>query len=170
MAYTTHAALAESPGALELAQVATDEQHKPVDADLLQALLRADDTSAWQPAEVDLAQAALARVDAAVVEADAIIDGHLAKRGYTLPLNPVPELVGSWSRAIARYLLHKNRRQVDERDPIYRVYRDTLKMLALTADGKFSLGAGDTVANDKLDARFDSARQIFGRSRLKGWN
>lgn len=170
MSYTTHPELAESPGALELSQVASDEQRKPVAADLLDALLRGNDTSDWAPHEVDQAQAAIDRIDAVVTEAGAIIDGYLAKRGYKLPLDPVPDLVSSWCRSIARYLLHKNRRQVDEKDPIYRVYRDTLRMLALTADGKFSLGADDGVANDKLDARFASARPVFSRHRLRGWN
>jgi len=42
MAYITHAALADSPGALELSQVASEEHRAPVRAELLQcAALRA---------------------------------------------------------------------------------------------------------------------------------
>ena len=38
--------------------------------------------------------------------------------------------------------------------------------LQQTADGKFSLGALDAVANDKLDARFECAPSVFSRRQL----
>lgn len=169
MPYTTHLELAEHPGALELSEVASDEQAPPVAAELLDALLRGQSTAAWTPDDVAAGQRALARIDAAVQDAGAIIEGHLAKRGYVLPLVPVPPLVGAWCRQIARYLLHKNRRLVEDKDPIHRGYADALKLLALTAAGKFSLGAGDSVANDKHDARFESAAPVFGRLQLRGF-
>lgn len=167
--YTTHLELAEHPGALELSEVASDEQAPPVAAELLDALLRGQSTAAWMPDDVAAAQRALARIDAAVQDAGAVIDGHLAKRGYALPLAPVPPLVSAWCRQIARYGLHKNRRLVEDKDPIHRGYADALKLLALTAAGKFSLGGGDVVANDKHDARFSSAAPVFGRASTRGW-
>lgn len=169
MPYITHADLADNPGALELAEVASDEQAPPVAAELLEALLRGAATSAWPPADVAAGQRALARIDAAVRDAGALIDGHVSKRGYALPFTPVPPLVTAWARQIARYLLHKNRRLVEDKDPVHRGYADALRLLRLTAEGKFSLGADDAVANDKLDARFEGAAPVFGRQQRRGW-
>ena len=117
------------------------------------------------------ADAAMARIQDAVAEADALIDGFLAKRGYTLPLAPVPKLVTGWSRSIARYLLHKSRISMESNDPIVRDYRDALKLLQLTADGKFSLGADDTVATggSSTDVRFSFAEPVFGRKQLNSF-
>ncbi|PRW19878.1 hypothetical protein CSB95_5451 [Pseudomonas aeruginosa] len=44
-----------------------------------------------------------------MTEAESIVNGYLAKRGYGLPLSPVPGLVTGWVRDIGRYLLHKDR-------------------------------------------------------------
>lgn len=169
MAYTTHAQLLDFAGALELAQVASDEERRPVDAALLAALLLGGDAGNWPADEVAAGQAAVLRIDAAVQDADALIDGYLAKRGYALPLNPVHRLVGSWSRAIARYLLHKNRLGGDGKDPIERAYRDALRLLGEVAAGRFALGAQDAVAVNQTEARFDSSPLTFSRAQLKGF-
>ncbi|WP_343292981.1 DUF1320 domain-containing protein [Vandammella animalimorsus] len=181
MPYITHADLAERPGALELAQVASDEHADEVSAELLDAALRGHDTSAWPDEQVQAARRALARIDDAVQDAAALIDGYLAKRGYALPLSPVPSLVQAWCRAIARYLLHKNRRSLDDKDPIVRDWRDAQRLLQQTADGKFSLGADDAVAVHQTDARFANQNgpdqrwgqpgggRIFSRAELRAW-
>lgn len=170
MAYITHAELADNPGARELAEVASDEHGALVDAALLDALLRGQDVRAWSPDDVAAGQRALARIDDAVMDADAVIDGYLAKRGYALPLvAPVHRLVAAWSRAIARHGLHKNRLAGEGKDPITRAYKDALSLLQKTADGHFSIGANDAVAINKLDARFASAAPTFGRDQLKAF-
>lgn len=169
MPYITRADLAESPGALELSEVASDEHRTPVAPELLDAWLRGVDVGAWPPAEVQAAERAAVRIDTAVRDAGSLIDGYLAKRGYALPLYPVPPLVTAWARGIARYLLHKNRTALESKDPIARAYTDALRLLQQTADGKFSLGALDAVANDKTDARFCAAPSVFGRNELKAF-
>ena len=171
MAYITPADLAERPGAKELAQVATPEHKRIADTALMDATLRGGDRSSWTAEDQADADAAMARIQDAVVEADALIDGFLAKRGYPLPLAPVPKLVTGWSRSIARYLLHKSRISLESNDPIVRDYRDALKLLQLTADGKFSLGADDTVATggSSTDVRFSHAPQVFGRKQLNSF-
>ena len=169
MPYITHADLADSPGALELSEVASDEHRRPVPAELLDAVLRAADVSAWGTDDVQAAQRAAARIDTAVRDACSLIDGYLAKRGYALPLSPVNPLVSAWCRAIARYLLHKNRTAMESKDPIARGYNDAVRLLQQTADGKFSLGAQDVVAIDKTDARFTGAPSVFGRGELKAF-
>jgi phage gp36-like protein len=142
--YVTTAQLAERPGATELAQVATPEADAVVDPLLMDAVLRGNDTSAWSPAQVVVANDALARITDAINDAGGLIEGFLARRGYTLPLNPVPGVVVGWARAIVRYYLHKDRITDPKSDPIARDYQDALKLLQLTATGQFSLGANDT--------------------------
>ncbi|AQZ99077.1 hypothetical protein B5M06_13265 [Comamonas kerstersii] len=168
MPYILPPDLAERPGATELAQVATPDGKRTLDTALMDATLRGTDRSSWAPADQAVADEALARILNAVTEADAMVDGFLAKRGYALPLNPVPTLVTGWSRAIARYLLHKSRLSMESTDPIVRDYRDAQKLLQLTADGKFSLGADDTVATggSSTDVRFAGDAPVFGRRQL----
>lgn len=144
--YITPAQLADRPGATELAQVATPERSAIVDAALMDAVLRGNDTSAYLPADVAVANEALATINDAIDAADGLIEGFLAKRGYPLPLSPVPTVVVGWARAITRYTLHKNRITDPKTDPIGRDYQDAMKLLQLTASGQFSLGATDTVS------------------------
>ncbi|WP_420598636.1 gp436 family protein [Neptuniibacter sp.] len=164
--YITHAQLNERPGARELSEVATPEHESLVDYDLMEASLTGADTSAWTAPEIVVANEALQRIDAAVVDATSLIDGFLNQRGY-LPLDPVPGIVTSWARAIVRYQLHQNRIS-DEKDPIVRDYKDALKLLQLTADGKFSLGADDAVVNEANDAEImiESESSVFNRNEL----
>ena len=52
-----------------------------------------------------------------------------------------------------------------------RDYRDALKLLQLTADGKFSLGGDDVVATggSSTDVRFAYAEPVFGRKQLSSF-
>ena len=175
MPYISHAELAERPGARELAQVATPDGKTVIADDLMDATLRGLDRGAWSAEEIADADAAMRRIDDAVSEADAVIDGYLAKRGYAVPMDlsaaSTRKLIAGWSRAIARYLLHKSRISLESNDPIVRDYRDALKLLQLTADGKFSLGADDTVATggSSTDVRFSYPEPVFGRKQLNSF-
>lgn len=171
MQYITATDLAERPGARELSQVATASHLRPVGWELMEATLRGDDRSAWTADQVSEADDALRRIEDAVAQAESLIDGYLAKRGYGLPLNPVPHLVTGWARDIARYLLHKDRGGKEDSDPIVRTYRDALKFLQQIADGKFSLGANDPVASDpsSIDVRFEADENVFSREQLRGF-
>ena len=171
MAYITPADLAERPGAKELAQVATPEHKRIADTALMDATMRGGDRSAWSAADQADADAAMARIQDAVSEADSLIDGYLAKRGYALPLDPVHPLVAAWCRAIARYMLHKNRTTLESKDPIARGYTDAQRLLQQTADGKFSLGADDVVATggSSTDVRFSYPEPVFGRKQLNSF-
>lgn len=166
MSYISHIQLAERPGARELAEVATAEHETLVDYALMEATLTGADRSAWSADEVAVADDALQRIDDAVSDAESLIDGFLAQRGY-LPLDPVPGVVTTWARAITRYYLHKHRLGTDAQDPIVRDYQDAMKLLKLTAEGKFSLGADDPVASaDSMDVQFESGTRVWdGRGR-----
>lgn len=162
--YITPAQLAERPGARELAQVATRERDAIVADDLMEATLRDADRGSFPVEQVAIADDALARINEAITGAAGTIDGFLARR-YTLPLATVPPIVVEWSRSITRYLLHKDRISGEGTDPILRDYRDAMKLLALTADGKFSLGADDPVINDTedTDVQFTGDGRVFRR-------
>lgn len=169
MQYITTTDLADLPGAVELAQVAT-AAHQPVVADsLMEATLRNTSRTEFEPADIAVADDALARITAAVAQAEALIDGYLVKRGYAVPLANVPLLVTGWTRDIARYYLHKDRLSSEGTDPILRGYRDALKLLQQIVDGKFSLGGNDPVATspNKLDVRFNYDTKAFSRRELR---
>ncbi len=168
--YVTPAQLAQRPGAEELAQVATPSTSPIVDTALMQAVLLGTSTSAWTADQVAAANAALARITDAITDAGGIIEGFLQRRGYTLPLSPVPGVVVAWARAITRYLLHKDRITDPKTDPIGRDYQDAFKFLQLTASGQFSLGVGDTVTViGSGDTQVDAPNRIFDSDTLEGF-
>lgn len=176
MPYITHAELAERPGARELAQVATPENRPVVAIELMDATLRGLDRAAWSTEEVADADAALRRIDDAVAEGDALIDGYLAKRGYAVPMELSAEsarkLIAGWSRAIARYLLQKDSISDEKTSAIARDYRDAVRLLDATAKGSFSLGADDPQApgaSSATDVRFSYPVPVFGRQQLKAF-
>lgn len=166
--YVTPAQLCERPGARELAQVASDAHKRMVDYELMELTLLGGDRTAYSDDDVADADKALQRIVDAINDADGLINGYLVKRGYAVPLLPVPRLVTSWSRDIARYLLHKDRLSAEATDPIVRNYRDAMKMLEQFALGKLSLGDEDPVAENpsSIDVRFDYDTKVFGRDEL----
>ncbi len=174
MTYITPADLAERPGAREIASVASLAHQMVTDDELMDATLRGADRSAWTLGQMQAADVAYDRVQDAIDEASAVIDGYLAQRGYALPLQLPSTSTGksvltAWARAITRYLLNKDRVADASKDPIARDYQDALKMLALLAQGKYSLGAGDPEAAAQAgaaDVRFAAAAPVFGRAQL----
>ena len=166
MAYLSLIQLAEVPGALELAQVASDEHQAIVDPELMDLTLRAGDRSAYTVEQIAAADEARARIEQVMSETDQQIDGFLRFR-HPLPLTAVPPLLAVWARSIVRYRLHKNLQGDDRSNPIVRDYRDALRFLADVRDGRFSLGLADaTVKPDGLDARFESPPKVFSREQL----
>ncbi len=150
MTYCTAMLLADAKLARELAEIATPERYPIVADDLMDATLRDGDRMAFDAADVAVADQALAVVQRALQDADGVIDGYLRMRKpvpYTVPLaEPVPGIVATWARWIARYLLHKDRVNTQEAtDPVVRDYKEALRFLQLVQDGKFSLGAGDAL-------------------------
>ena len=147
MTYATPVQLADAKLSNELAQVTTPERVRVIDDALMEATLRGTDRAAWTADQVGIADECLRTINAALRSADAVVNGYLRIRKptpYPVPLDPVPELVATWSRYIARYMLHKDRVNTTEReDPIVRDYKQALYFLQLVADGKFSLGDGD---------------------------
>ena len=172
--YCTTARLADAKLSHELAQVATPERYRIVSDALMEATLRNEDRSAFDPADVAIADEALVVVTLALQAADGLIDGYLVMRRptpYVVPLNPVPGIVSTWARWIARYLLHKDRVSTEERtDPVVRDYKDALKFLALVRDGQFSLGAEDPLPASSAGApEFCAPERQFTMNALKDY-
>lgn len=145
--YCTPVQLADARLTRELAQVATPERVAILDDAIMEATLRGTDRSAFDPTLTDIADQALVHIEQALADADGVIDGYLRSRKptpYTVPLDPVPDVISVWARWIARYLMHKDRVHTsDQQDPIVRDYKEALRFLQLVADGKFSLGPLD---------------------------
>lgn len=165
MAYVSHAQLAERPGAAELAQV-TSKQHEPLLPDeLMELTLTGGQRTGWTPEQIEQADAALARIDDAVADADGLIDGFLRQRGYPLPLTKEHRLVTVWSRAITRYQLHQHRLSTEKDDPIVRDYKEALKQLQQLVEGKISLDIDDELATTagmpRTGKRCDAIRQAL---------
>lgn len=158
--YITLDQLAVNPGAKELAEVATPEHLPIVDAALMYARLTGASRASWQAAELDACEQAVSRINAAITDAAGLIDGFLSVRGY-LPLQQVPDILVVWCRAIVRYKLHINRLNADDKDPITRDYNDTMKLLRLTADGKFFLGAADPVVAAANSPEWTAGQSTF---------
>lgn len=170
MSYITPAQLAEIPGALELAELTSERSIRPVATPLMDATLRGGDRDAFPPADVARADVCLARINAAIADTTAVINGYLARR-YSLPLGSTPGLLVAWARAIVRYRLHGDRISSEGTDPVVRDYRDALRQLEHVAAGKFSLGIDDPTtgtAGGLGDFVIHGGDKQFGRSERGG--
>ncbi|PKL96793.1 MAG: DUF1320 domain-containing protein [Gammaproteobacteria bacterium HGW-Gammaproteobacteria-8] len=163
--YVSLAQLARIPGSLELAQVASEAHGAVVDAQLMELTLTAGDRSSYSAEQIADADAALAVIEQASIEADSVINGYLGKR-YTLPLANPPDILSTWARAITRNRLHANRISDPQSDPIARDYRDAIKFLEQVAAGKFSLGIDDPeqAPSSAGDVRFSAGSKVWGRN------
>ncbi len=141
MPYCAAADLAVRPGAKEIAQVATPAELRAVEAELMRLSLVGADRAGYSAEAIAAADAAMARVNDAIAEADETIDGYLRAR-YPLPLSPVPEVLRHTARNLIRYALHQHLTR-DEQDPIVRAYRDAIRLLESIGAGRVTLGARD---------------------------
>lgn len=110
----------------------------------------------------------------AVADADAEIDGYLAKR-YDVPMSPAPRILNKISKDIAAYNL-MSRIGIDEqdRDKTYlNRYNAVIKFLEGVAKGTISIGAGDAGDTQAQAAqkgfRIDHSERLFSRESMKGW-
>lgn len=171
--YATPADLAGTPtanGRFEadfVAQRAAPEGQR-VTGELLRLTIAGGDRSAYGAEDIAAADAALARINDALSDADAIIDGYLADQ-YTLPLDPVPRLIKRYACDIARYLLWGAAAVKDGEEE--RAYNNALTMLRQTRDGKLTLGVQprarqtpDRVAPELVDG----GERLFTRDTLRG--
>ena len=112
-------------------------------------------------------------IDMAIADADAEIDGYLAKR-YRVPFDPVPRVLNKFSKDIAIYNLY-SRIGIDEGESeknYLNRYNSAIKFLTLVAEGKVNIGTGedgdDPAAAAATGFAAKSNPRLFSRGSRKG--
>ena len=145
-----------------------DEVREMIKDDALNALI--GDSFIENPEEREAFMAPL--IDAAIGDADAEIDGYLAKR-YAVPLAPAPKVINKFSKDIAVYNLF-SRIGIDEsteQKTYLNRYNAAIKFLTLVAEGKVSIGAdadGDPASAAAIGFTVRSNPRLFSRGQMRG--
>ena len=110
-------------------------------------------------------------IEGAIADADAEIDGYLAKR-YAVPLSPVPKVINKFSKDIAVYNLFSRigiDESTDQKTYLNR-YNAAIKFFELVADGKVSIGteADDPASAAATGFSAKSNTRLFTRGSMRG--
>lgn len=113
-------------------------------------------------------------VEEAIEDADAEINGYLAKR-YNVPMSPAPKVLNKFSKDIAVYGL-MSRVGIDEQDrekTYLNRYNAAIKFLDGVAKGTISIGTGENGDSQEQAAqkgfRIEHSKRLFSRETMKGW-
>jgi len=87
-------------------------------------------------------------IDAAIADADSVIDTYLRAR-YTTPFIAVPDAIRSISAAVAIYFLLARRREIVPVEHLKR-YESAIRLLDQLARGEVALDAGQPTASPHL--------------------
>lgn len=122
--------------------------------------------------EEERIKAATPLAEEAVKDADAEIDGYLAKR-YDVPFARTPRVINKFAKDIALYNL-VSRKGIDEsdREKTYLTrYNSAISFLTKVAEGLIDIGVGDSSTQDAAKTGFSmkSFRRIFSRDHMRGW-
>lgn len=144
-----------------------EEVREMLKDDALNAII--GDTFIEEPAEREELVGPI--IDAAIGDADAEIDGYLAKR-YAVPLSPAPKVINKFSKDIAVYNLF-SRIGIDEgtdQKTYLNRYNAAIKFLTLVAEGKVSLGAeaDDPATAAATGFSVKSNPRLFSRGQMRG--
>lgn len=144
--YVAAADLADRPGPLEVAQLASPSEHRPVDPELMRLTLVGGVRTQYPANEVAVADAAMARVASACDEANELIDSYLRAR-YALPLDPVPTVLKHMGRRLARYFLHEHLLRGESNEhPAVQQFNAATAFLKSLSRGEVTLGVADPTA------------------------
>ncbi len=109
----------------------------------------------------------------AACDAQAEIDGYLAKR-YNVPFSKTPDVINKFAKDIALYNL-VSRKGVDEndREKTYLTrYNAAIAFLAKVADGKIDIGVPEGYSTENAAKNGFSMRgsgRTFTRDSMRGW-
>lgn len=105
-------------------------------------------------------------VDKAIAEADAVIDGYLARR-YAIPVSPLPPLLGDLALAIVIWKLH-----LGAPDPkVEADYKEALRTLRDISAGVITLSAAGVTAPEQgaSGVQVTDRERPFTADNLKGF-
>ena len=107
----------------------------------------------------------------AIADADAEINGYLAKR-YSIPFKKTPAVLKKFSKDIAAYNL-VSRMGIDEETPektYLTRYNSAIKFLTMAAEGKIEIGVSGTPQSSAANGfRVSSSERLFSRESMRGW-
>lgn len=111
-------------------------------------------------------------VEQAITDADAEIDGYLAKR-YNVPFTTVPTVINKFAKDIAVYNL-VSRLGINESDrekTFLTRYNSAIKFLENVAKGIIDIGISEksTAESAKNGFAMKSSNRLFSRDSMKGW-
>lgn len=112
------------------------------------------------------------KIEEAIADADAEIDGYLNKR-YPVPLANIPDMITKISKDIAVYnLMSRSGIDEGEREANYLTrYKAAITYLTKVAEGKLDIGlqaAGSVVEKTSTTFHFSSNTPIFNRNKMNG--
>lgn len=144
-----------------------EEVREMLKDDALNAII--GDTFIEAPAEREELVAPI--IEGAIADADAEIDGYLAKR-YAVPLSPAPKVINKFSKDIAVYNLFSRigiDESTDQKTYLNR-YNAAIKFFELVADGKVSIGteADDPASAAATGFSAKSNTRLFTRGSMRG--
>lgn len=141
MPYATASNLIQQFSAEEIAQRSDRGTPRLVDAKLLELAVAGGDISNYLAEEQAAAAAALALINAKLLDAESIVNGYLEAR-YAVPLATIPRLIMVYTCDIARYQLYDDMAT----EIIIDRYKMAIKMLESISKGTVNLGV-DVNAN-----------------------
>ena len=144
-----------------------EEVREMLKDDALNAII--GDTLIEHPVEREVLVAPF--IEGAIADADAEIDGYLAKR-YAVPLSPAPKVINKFSKDIAVYNLFSRigiDESTDQKTYLNR-YNAAIKFFELVADGKVSIGteADDPASAAATGFSAKSNTRLFTRGSMRG--
>ena len=167
MPYATITDLITRFGAKEIAQRADRAMPRLVTEQLLKDAAAGVDLAAYSEAQQSAVADALVVAQRALDDVRDTINSHVSSR-YTLPIEPVPAILGRIACNLARRYLYDD--QVTE--AIKNAYDDDMKMLVAVRDGKAALGA-DAATNQQptstASAELISGDRVWSRGNSGGF-
>ena len=108
-----------------------------------------------------------ATVAAAIAEAEADVNGYIARR-RDVPVSPVPDKLKFLTVRWSLFVLHRYRHSVTE--DMDKDHERDVKWLEAYAEGEGSLGDDGEPHSPGVGAgKHDAPDRVFGRDKMKGW-
>lgn len=108
----------------------------------------------------------------AVADADAEIDGYLAKR-YKVPFAKTPQVINKFAKDIALTTWYQEKEWTKtNREKTYLTrYNAAIAFLTKVAEGRISIGVSENNTEDaaRIGFSMSNSPRLFSRGNMKGW-